>query len=86
MFNSHDMIELSYGDIVMMTHKSALADALESVSKYDAGQLARIKESVDIALRANLTKLANPDTLVKSDADDFFGDLLLWEALKGMSS
>lgn len=78
-------VKLEYGGVVMLVMPEALAEARKDVAQLSRRERRPFKASVERALKKSLTAMKG-DSFSKETADNFFGDLLLWEALKPLDS
>lgn len=76
---------ITYGEMSLMVEPGAVARAVEDARKLSFSSRSRVHASVDVALKSALQKMESGD-FDKETADNFYADLLIWEALKRTAS
>jgi len=80
-----DGVEIEHGKLRMVAERHALDHARSHIVGKSPDEKRKMMYSVDRALQEALPKLLRGN-FAKKTADNFHSDLLLWVALKGVSS
>jgi hypothetical protein len=81
LLNAPDVVDFTYGGMVVRAQRRAVEEARQCVSDIPPTEREDFRTWVELALERALQKMLH-GKLSKKTADDFFNDLLLWEALK----
>ena len=81
LLNAPDVVDFTYGGVVVRAQRTALEEARQCVSDIPPAEREDFTIWVEVALDRAIPKMES-GKFSKKTADDFFNDLLLWEALK----
>jgi hypothetical protein len=81
LLNAPDVVDFTYGGVVVRAQRTALEEARQCVSDIPPAEREDFTIWVEVALDRAIPKMES-GKFPKKTADDFFNDLLLWEALK----
>ena len=76
-----DVVDFTYGGMVVRAQRRAVEEARQCVSDIPPTEREDFQNWVEVALNRAIPKMES-GKFSKKTADDFFNDLLLWEALQ----
>jgi hypothetical protein len=81
LLNGPDVVDFTYGGMVVRAQRRAVEEARQCVSDIPPTEREDFQTWVEVALDRAIPKMES-GKFSKKTSDDFFNNLLLWEALK----